>query len=685
MPAKRTDVPIRDRAIASLITGAAWSGRIGGRPLGSLAGTFLNAAAGAMPGRTALIAIAAQQGTLLLATSQARPAARALARRIGRSRRVDVARMGHTLLLRLGELDSATRVSSRLEPRVTSATNRFLKSSEEMARGATHAALEALGPAVKDDAACRGLRLMLLRSLGRMDRILECADPGLIGAASTAAHRFDALWDLGQVDDAIAAIDEALTVDLRSVDTLRRARDGHRFVAGLDAPALLRFVKQVQADAKAPGDWYTTVLFEFDEIPRLAELSRDRLFMASLGSTGIYQIARALYITRDFDAARSLLRPLRSTGRRWDAEKLLARIELELGISESTVRSRARFRRPGEGFDEVEYLGLHQLGHHEEAFSRFLPDEDHRRLTGVFGSRAELVPGGGAGSRFVIPQGGPGDEILMAAAYTDLARRADRTDAACDPRLQSLFERSFPEINFHPCDRRASRSSPGFLAPGRPARPDHVMFEQLDVGVDEVAQNCDRVILSRSLGSLVSSRAPFEAYLRPRPDLVDALSERVRGGIGVVWRSEFYDAVRSIHYLRPEDLVLLGELGQPIVCLQHDARPSEQAALASAMGTDVRFLDDFDLRNDFEAMAAVASGLDAVVGIGTTFIELAGAVGTTTVALHPTRVGVWRRCDGGHDYWHQSMRAAFSPDLEDRSKVVGEAVRILRASVAPGA
>ena len=211
------------------------------------------------------------------------------------------------------------------------------------------------------------------------------------------------------------------------------------------------------------------------------------------------------------------------------------------------------------------------------------------------------------------------------------------------------------------------------------------MYEHLDVAADLIARECDHVVLGRSLGSMVNARAPIGAYLHPQPDLVEAVSGSVRDAIGVVWRSEFDHAVRSIHYLRPEHLAALGQLGRPVVCLQHDARPEEREELERALGASVRFLDDIDLRDDFETMAAVAAGLYAVVGIGTTFVELAGAVGTTTVMLYPNRVGVWRRCDGDRDFWHRSMHAVFSGDLRDRSKVVDEAVRILRVHGVPAA
>ncbi|MEO1062031.1 MAG: hypothetical protein AAFZ07_11470 [Actinomycetota bacterium] len=668
---------MRQAFVAGMIGLVATVGRFGGRLAGTTSGAMLSGLARVAPARVPIVVSVATQATLLWATSDARVAAAAMARRLGRSRSTALGLAAHGLLLRLGEHGATDRVAAALDDRLDDATRRWLAASAARARGQTDAAVEQLGPAASDDGACRSLRLELLRSSGSTTDVLRLANADLIGVEAAARFRFDALWDLGSVTKAVRAIDAAVTPEMRSVDTLRRARDAHRRVDGRDAAVLQEVIEAARGPSGSP-DWYATVLFELDQTNRLVELGDDAKFVSSLGPTGRYQLARAHYVARRFDAARVLLRPLRSTGRRWDAEKLLARIELEEGISEEVVRRRAGSRRPGESFDEVEYLGLHQLGRHREAFDRFLPDEDRRRLVAAFGASASATVDGRVRRRFVVPQGGPGDEILLAAAYPALGDSADTTELACDPRLTGLLRRSFPSLRFHPCGRRASRSAPGFLATDQPSRAPHVLYEHLDETADAVAKSCDQVVMARALGALLVDRVPVDAYLRPDPDLVAAYAERLGDAVGVVWRSEFDDAIRSIHYLRPTDLEPLARLGRPIVCLQHDARPDERRELESVFD-DVDFVDDVDLRDDFESMAAIAAAIGTVVGIGTTFVELAGAVGTTTVALHPSRLGLWRRRLGGGDYWHRSMQVAWVDALGDRRAVVDEAVRILGA------
>jgi hypothetical protein len=186
------------------------------------------------------------------------------------------------------------------------------------------------------------------------------------------------------------------------------------------------------------------------------------------------------------------------------------------------------------------------------------------------------------------------------------------------------------------------------------------------------------VILGRSLMGVAPVRAPFAPYLVPDPDRVTAMLGRLGPGvIGVVWRSEFNAVNRSIHYLRPGDLAPLAGDGRRFVCLQHDVTAEERTELAGLFGESMRFLDDVELRDDFEAASAVVAACSAVVGIGTTMVELAGAVGAPTIALHPNRIGAWRARPDSGDYWHRTMRVAVSDDPRDRAGCVRRAADLL--------
>ena len=566
------------RLLAGLIGAVGSAGRLGGRPLGRAIGLIANMFAALVP-RSAERGNIVEHGVLLFATSDGRSAADALAGQVGASK-------------------TASACLSRPHAAASDASRgrgaRNFTSSDRSASGGS-------APARCGEAAADGNHVAALTALGLPTMMMHrtarpastcSADPGVSLTSwrwpmpNSSALRLrrgtaSTLWDLGRSDDAVMAIDPVVTPELRSIDTLRRIRDVTAI--GMDRT---RRPRAVATGRGGCPDWLATLLFEFDQVGELVDLASAPTFVESLGPAERFSVARARYIWRDFDGSTRLLEPLRAAaigGMRtssWPGSSL----------------SRASHPRPSsavcghvvrEGFDEVAYLGLHQLNRHDEAFSAFLPDVDRHRLVEVFGGRADFTGTDQVEHRLRSSQGGPGDEILMAAAYPELLRRADRTEAACDPRLHRLLSRSFPEVTFHPCERRASRSSPGFCAPGRATRADHVLYEHLDQPLDAVARAADRVMFGRSLGTLLSALLPVEAYLFPEQTMVDRHRTRVAGGVGVVWRSEFADAVRSIHYLMPDDLAPLVELCSPIVCLQHDVRPDERNELERVFGDTV--------------------------------------------------------------------------------------------------
>ena len=286
-------------------------------------------------------------------------------------------------------------------------------------------------------------------------------------------------------------------------------------------------------------------------------------------------------------------------------------------------------------------------------------------------------------SRLHIAQSGPGDEIVLAGTYQALQQLSTRLLSTCDPRLQTLLQRSFPEIEFLPVQRLLWRR-PGAISPTKPPRSADALFTLLTAEAHDRGLECDRVILGKSLSTLAlrpPDEAPYPAYLRTRPDLVAEFHHRwpaANRTVGVVWRSEFRSGMRDVHYLTVEDLAGLFNSDDLVVCLQHDVTAIERSALTRLCDGQVHFPDDVDTRNDFESMAALVRSLDAVAGVGTTILELSAAVGTSTAMLQPTHFGTWRSTDeGGHDFWHQSMLVTALERPWERPRLIERARQLL--------
>jgi hypothetical protein len=591
--------------------------------------------------------------------------------------------------LSMGDFDEA-RLSASLpgdEIWDSPDTQQGLRAQLLLAGGDAAGALGVLAPTTEEPSVSAAHYVAALRATGRPHDVLVAVDTHRVelGATESALARFDASWQLGDAQRAREAVDDLVGGELGNVELISRLKSAY-VATGSTAEHAAERVLQI-ADSmrhRTDADWELALDFSFNRVDDVLSQASSPQFVARLHPRGRFILAAAAYVRRDFEESRRQLRTLLGTAHHWDAEKLHARMMLEEGRFIEACENRAIRSRLRPALDEVEYFARLHLGQHRRAFRMYLARHDANRLRATFGDTADFLPIDGVSSRFVIAQDGPGDEISMSATYPQLLAVSERVIATCDPRLASLLRRSFPDVEFVPTHRQPSRPALGFLAPERPLRATGNMYDLLSAEAASCATSADRVVLGRSLIRLTPDAAPYEPYIRPDPLLVERFrSERFT--VGVVWRSEFVDPMRSIHFVEPVDLAPLADLDVDIVCLQHDATPAERSTLVHTFGDRVRFLDDLDLRDDFETIAAVTGACSAVVGVGTTTTELAAAVGTRTIYLHPNLIGAWRRVDDDGDYWHQCMRTAVADDYRSPGTSVQHAVRMLRQMQPSGA
>lgn len=652
--------------------------------IGGAAGRIVRAAVAVRLISPRFAAATARRAIYALAGVGRREIATGLVAEMARIDSDDIRLVCHEVFVGMGDLDAASSVAGHLEGAHASIDQASLRADRAIARGDLGDAMVALGTSgTAHDSGFYRRKIEVLRRSGRARDLLSLLESGdeHVGPVSASIVRFDALWLLGRPHDAATAILVGTNEGARSIDVLRRIRAGVS-AGAIDPEILGAFLPLDHAPtSRADADWGAVVLSELDRVDDLITWASTTAVSRRLGPTGRLYLARAQYVRRDFAAARSTISTVLGTAQHWDAEKLESRMLLEEGRFEAALANRRAAGRLGPALDEVQYFAQLQLGMRDEAFAAYLHPPDVRRLTTLFGDRAELLPTEAVGRRFVIAQNGPGDEILMSATYAALVEQSDEVIATCDPRLESLLRRSFPDVKLIPVERLASKQEPGFLAPHKPARADGVFFDLLTSEAFDTAMAADRVVLGRSLIRLTSSAAPYDPYLRSDPNLVAEMQTRIDpDAIGVVWRSEFGDAMRSIHYFTADDLAPFAGLGRPMICLQHDVTDDERDTLVRQFGDRISFLDDLDLRNDFETLAAVVASCAVVVGAGTTTVELAAAVGTPTIALLPNNHGSWRRGgDGNSDYWHETMRVACSDDPTDRTVCIARAVELVRS------
>ncbi len=211
----------------------------------------------------------------------------------------------------------------------------------------------------------------------------------------------------------------------------------------------------------------------------------------------------------------------------------------------------------------------------------------------------------------VTPEQGVGDEIMFTSLFGELGPIL----LECEPRLVSLFARSFPRATVKP-SRMETKA--GITT----ARYDWL----------KQAGGANLAIEMGSLPKLL--RSDLSRFPTPHaflvPDAAEAAHWRAQfgGGIGICWRSGKTGGGRSLQYAPLEAWgEFLRHLPDPIVCVQYDATPDEIAALEALSGRKIIVPDGIDQKRELDRACALLSTLSAAVSAPTAVSWLAAGAG----------------------------------------------------------
>jgi Flp pilus assembly protein TadD len=240
------------------------------------------------------------------------------------------------------------------------------------------------------------------------------------------------------------------------------------------------------------------------------------------------------------------------------------------------------------------------------------------------------------GTLMVWREQGVGDEIRLASCIPELSERVGNLIIETDPRLVSLFARSFPASTVRP--QTAGPETPDFDA------------------------HCPIASLPRHLRPTLAAFPDRRGYLsvdKPRAARWEERLARLGPGlkVGISWRSMNLAVSRLSHYTTLDEWApVLDVAGVQFVNLQYG--PVEQLvgeldSFEDRSGVVIHRWEDVDYTDDFEEVAALIAALDLVVGVGTTPALLAGALGRPVWMLAlPDPLAL-----GQADYpWFPSMR-----------------------------
>jgi len=262
------------------------------------------------------------------------------------------------------------------------------------------------------------------------------------------------------------------------------------------------------------------------------------------------------------------------------------------------------------------------------------------------------------GPLLVWGEQGLGDEILHSSMIPDLMARTGRIVLEVEPRLVSLFARSFPGVTVVPL-------TPALYAGA--------------VAAHEPIGGLGRHFRRRWEDFPKRERG----YLVADAERVRALRARLDDGrkvIGLSWISKAPVGGEQKSAKLIDFAALLQMPGYRFVDLQYGDTQDERDTVERAQGVRVERLSDIDNTNDLDGLAALMGACDAVVTVSNTTAHLAGALGRPTFVMVPhghARIWYWFR-DRQQSPWYPHVRVRRQRRGEAWSALVAEIAAAVR-------
>lgn len=302
-----------------------------------------------------------------------------------------------------------------------------------------------------------------------------------------------------------------------------------------------------------------------------------------------------------------------------------------------------------------------------------------------------------AGRRLLVwREQGVGDELLLATLYPQLLVRAAAEGGAvtltCDPRLVTLFRRSFPAATVQPQDARTwpagvdCQIAAGSLS--RLLRPDLAAFPAVPgLAAFPAAPGLAAFPAVPGHGAPVLRADPVrQAAWAQRLAALEPAAGPPRLRVGLAWRSGVLDPERAGSYTGLSQWhPVLRQPGIQVIPLQYQADPQEIAAVAAAFGLQLPGWPDLDLKNDFEAVAALMTHLDLMLCGPTAAGELAAGLGVPVWRL--SWRGDWTTLGSRQRPWFPSLRSFLAGEgetLDDQIMAVAARLRSLERRAMAG-
>ena len=254
-----------------------------------------------------------------------------------------------------------------------------------------------------------------------------------------------------------------------------------------------------------------------------------------------------------------------------------------------------------------------------------------------------LWDGEAKGTICVYGEQGLGDEISFGQMLPDMKAWCDKNDSRLivdvNPRLETLFKRSFPDIEIHGTRGQSQITwDPRDITHSIPIAQIGEYFRCKDeqfTGEPYLKADPDRVLQWKSL--FATKRKPV---------------------IGIGYRSGIWKTAAKYRQIDLEAMLpLLKSVDAHWVSLQYKPAGQELVDFKEAHPeVDIIEYSHGTLTNDYDDTVAMIQAMDMVIAVQTTAIHVAGGLGIPTWVLVP-KTSQWRYGEEGEDFpWANSVK-----------------------------
>jgi len=280
-----------------------------------------------------------------------------------------------------------------------------------------------------------------------------------------------------------------------------------------------------------------------------------------------------------------------------------------------------------------------------------------------------------SGKRLLVTaEQGIGDQLMFASMIRDLSARAEaeggRIILECEPRLVSLFARSFEDVTV--CPSHMETRGPDVHASYGWVR---------DVGGADWAVEMGTLPLHLrdELTKFPNPNSYIDADEIETLNWQRSLSSVADGPfIGICWRSGKLTAGRALNFASLKDwAAFIRDMPGTPVCVQYDALQEEIDMLGALSGKIVVVPAGIDQKQELDRTCALLSALDAVVSAPTAVCWLAAAAGVPTFKI--LRDPAWTSFGCDYEPFSPSARCIVPDVVGDWTNVFEKALAALNS------